>query len=114
MRGFCRVCCGSRKRRCDQAGTVCESHNRGNDAQSLLFKEIRKHTDIKIHVLIRPRFGDFCYTDEEFLIIKEEVKMFRELGADGAVVGILRPDGTLNKEQLEELMEEAGDSSQGV
>ena len=45
------------------------------------------------------------------MIIKEEVKMFRELGADGAVVGILRPDGTLNKEQLEELMEEAGDMS---
>ena len=83
----------------------------GTTPSPCLFKEIRKHTDIKIHVLIRPRFGDFCYTDEEFLIIKEEVKMFRELGADGAVVGILRPDGTLNKEQLEELMEEAGDMS---
>ena len=31
-----------------------------------LFKEIRKKSDIQIHALIRPRFGDFCYTDYEF------------------------------------------------
>mgnify|MGYP000520796922 CR=1 FL=1 len=31
-----------------------------------LFEEIRKRSDIRIHALIRPRFGDFCYTDAEF------------------------------------------------
>ncbi len=72
-----------------------------------LFYEVRKQCGIKIHVLIRPRFGDFCYTDYEFGIIKEEVKMFRKLGADGVVIGILRPDGTLNLEQMRILMEEA-------
>ncbi|MDY3920154.1 MAG: copper homeostasis protein CutC [Candidatus Limivivens sp.] len=72
-----------------------------------LFKEIRKKSDIRIHALIRPRFGDFCYTDYEFQIIREEVRMFRELGAEGAVIGILKPDGSLNLEQMEILMEEA-------
>lgn len=72
-----------------------------------LFKEIRKNCDIRAHILIRPRFGDFCYTDHEFAIIKEEVKTFKKLGAEGVVVGILKPDGTLNMEQMRELMKEA-------
>lgn len=72
-----------------------------------LYREIRKHTDIPIHILIRPRFGDFCYTDSEFEQIKDEVKMFREIGAEGVVFGILKPDGTLNIEQMKELVEAA-------
>ena len=61
-----------------------------------------------INVLIRPRFGDFCYTDEEFEIIRRDVKMFREAGADGVVIGILKPDGSLDVERMKILMEEAG------
>lgn len=76
-----------------------------------LFQEIKKHTSIRTHILIRPRFGDFCYTDYEFEIIKEEVKQFRELGADGIVIGILKPDGHLNIEQLKELKQLAGNMS---
>lgn len=72
-----------------------------------LYEEIRKHSDIRIHALIRPRFGDFCYTDAEFAIIRQAVRTFRELGAEGVVLGILKPDGTLNLEQMGELMEEA-------
>lgn len=76
-----------------------------------LFKEVRRRCGIRIHVLLRPRFGDFCYTDSEFRILKEEVKLFRKLGADGVVIGILKPDGTLNMEQVQALMEERGDMS---
>ncbi len=79
----------------------------GTTPSPWLFEEIRKHTDIKIHALIRPRFGDFCYTDSEFSIIRGEVKGFREMGAEGVVIGILKPDGTLNMEQMKILMEEA-------
>lgn len=71
------------------------------------FEEVRRHSKIRIHALIRPRFGDFCYTDYEYAVIREEVKMYRELGAEGVVIGILKPDGTLNMEQMEGLMEEA-------
>lgn len=80
----------------------------GTTPSPCLFKEIRKHSDIRVHALIRPRFGDFCYTDFEFAIIQEEVKMFRELGAEGVVIGILKSDGTLNLEQLEILKKLSG------
>lgn len=79
----------------------------GTTPNPWLFQEIRRHTDIRIHVLIRPRFGDFCYTEEEFILIREAVKTFRQLGAEGVVIGCLKPDGTLNMEQMKLLMEEA-------
>ncbi len=72
-----------------------------------LYHRIREKCDILINVLIRPRFGDFCYTDEEFEIIRRDVKMFREAGADGVVIGILKPDGSLDVERMAILMEEA-------
>lgn len=74
-----------------------------------LFKQIRKYTDLKIRILLRPRFGDFCYDDYEFQTLKEEVEMFRELGADGVVIGMLNPDGTLDMERMEVLVNAAGD-----
>lgn len=74
-----------------------------------LFKQVRRYTDLKIRTLLRPRFGDFCYDDYEFQTLKEEVEMFRDLGADGVVIGILNPDGTLNMEQMKELTDAAGD-----
>ncbi|MBM6854192.1 copper homeostasis protein CutC [Mediterraneibacter glycyrrhizinilyticus] len=73
-----------------------------------LFRQIRKYTDLRIRVLLRPRYGDYCYDSYEFEELKEEVSLFREEGADGVVVGILNPDGTLNTEQLSELKQEAG------
>ncbi len=77
----------------------------GTTPSTVLFNEIRKHTDIDINVLIRPRYGDFCYTDYELNIIKGEICTFRELGAQGVVLGTLKPDGTLNVNQLKELIE---------
>lgn len=79
----------------------------GTTPSPWLFDEIRKYSDIRIHALIRPRFGDFCYTDSEFAIIKNAVRQFRCMGAEGVVIGILKPDGTLNLEQMQELMEQA-------
>lgn len=83
----------------------------GTTPGGCLFEEIRSISDIPMHVLIRPRFGDFCYTDHEFGIIVQEVRKFRELGADGVVIGILKPDGTLDMKRMKCLMEEAGDMS---
>lgn len=76
-----------------------------------LFEKIKNEVGICTHVLLRPRFGDFCYTNYEHEIIKEEIKMFREAGADGVVVGNLMPDGSLNMEQMRELVAETGEMS---
>ena len=83
----------------------------GTTPGSCLFQKVREVSDIRIHVLIRPRFGDFCYTDYEFEIIKREVEQFRRLGAEGVVIGILKQDGTLDLERMEMLIEAAGPMS---
>lgn len=83
----------------------------GTTPSPCLFEEIRELSGICTHILVRPRFGDFCYTDYEFRIIRREVRNFRKLGADGVVIGILRPDGMLDMERMKILMEEAEDMS---
>lgn len=79
----------------------------GTSPSPYLYQEIRKHSDIPIHVLLRPRFGDFCYTDAEFSILCQEIAAFRDLGANGAVIGILTPDGDLDTERLKVLCDVA-------
>lgn len=74
-----------------------------------LFRQIRSRNSIRIHVLIRPRFGDFLYSEEEIQVMVEEIKMYREMGAEGTVVGALTPDGRLDRAQLSRFMEAAGE-----
>jgi len=72
-----------------------------------MFKQVRRDCDVKINVLIRPRFGDFLYTEEELEQMCEEIEEFRTLGADGVVIGVLTPEGALDKERMARLMERA-------
>ena len=73
-----------------------------------LFRQIREHTDIPVHVLLRPRFGDFLYTDQELCIIAKEIDMFREAGAEGIVIGCLKPDGSLDRDAMSSLIDHSG------
>lgn len=73
------------------------------------FRAIRRRCEIPIRILIRPRFGDFLYSESEFEVIKEEVKLFKEEGADGVVIGILKENGSLDFERMEELISLTGD-----
>ncbi len=70
--------------------------------------ELRKRLNIGLFVMIRPRGGDFCYSDLEFEIMKEDVLTARKLGADGVVAGILLPDGNIDFERMGILRELAG------
>ena len=76
-----------------------------------LFNAVRKACNLKINVLIRPRFGDFCYSEGEFANILEDVKLFGSLGADGVVIGCLLPDGNLDVPRMKLLKEAAGSMS---
>ncbi|MBS6643034.1 MAG: copper homeostasis protein CutC [Clostridiaceae bacterium] len=80
----------------------------GTTPSPALFNRIRELMDIKINVLIRPRYGDFLYTDHEFEIICSEIKAFRELGADGIVAGCLTADGFLDIGRMNRMRELAG------
>lgn len=71
-----------------------------------VYKAARNNTkSIKINVMIRPRGGDFCYSDVEFEAMKEDIKLFKENGADGIVFGILTPDGKIDVERSREVIE---------
>ncbi|QMU30303.1 copper homeostasis protein CutC [Adhaeribacter radiodurans] len=67
----------------------------------------RQKITIPIHVLLRPRGGDFCYTDEEFAIMQYDLEMIKSLGADGVVLGVLLPDGNIDVERTAALIEQA-------
>lgn len=73
-----------------------------------LYDKIREQTTIRLHVLIRPRFGDFYYQPMEFAVMLKEMEQFRLAGADGVVFGCLTPDGALCLDQMKRLVEAAG------
>lgn len=83
----------------------------GTTPDVALVKEIRKYTDIRIHALIRPRFGDFCYTEHEMEIMKSQICTLKEAGVEGVVIGVLDEDGHLDVPKMQELLQEAKDLS---
>jgi copper homeostasis protein len=72
-----------------------------------LIESVRSNTDIRVHVLIRPRGGDFLYTDSEFSVMRRDIDMAGEKGAQGIVTGILNSDGTVDLERTALLAEYA-------
>lgn len=73
-----------------------------------LFEQVKKETGLPIRVLIRPRFGDFLYSEYEYQQMLCDVRHFAEAGADGVVIGSLNADGTLNEVQMRGLAWAAG------
>ncbi|MBR1468759.1 MAG: copper homeostasis protein CutC [Prevotella sp.] len=59
----------------------------------------------RLHVIIRPRGGDFLYTKLELERMADDIRICRELGADGVVFGCLRPDGSLDTDANARLLE---------
>ena len=72
----------------------------GTTPSVALFDAVRAAVDIPINVLIRPRFGDFLYTDAEYDIMCREIGMFSARGANAVVIGALNADGTLDQEKM--------------
>lgn len=73
-----------------------------------LYRMIREKVDIPVHVLMRPRFGDFLYNEEELELMLRQTKAFSEAGADAVVIGCLTKDGRLDWEKMGCLMDAAG------
>ena len=68
------------------AGTIAESCRR---------------LSIPVHVLIRPRAGDFVYSEPEIAVMRHDIEVTRTLGADGVVLGVLTAAGTINRDQTQ-------------
>jgi copper homeostasis protein len=74
----------------------------------------RKHLHIKLYVLIRPRRGDFLYTDLEFEVMQADIRTCIEAGCDGVVIGMLKADGSVDKDRCTELVRLARQWGLGV
>jgi copper homeostasis protein len=70
-----------------------------------MIKLAREKLTIPMNVIIRPRGGDFCYSDEEFACMRYDIQQAKELGADGVVIGILLPNGHVDIQRTAELVE---------
>lgn len=73
----------------------------------VLLQQIRRASPIPIRCLMRPRGGDFLYTREENLQMAAEILMLRQAGADGFVIGCLTPNGDLDADAMQPLLEAA-------
>ena len=73
--------------------------------QIMIARELLTRT--KLHVIIRPRGGDFLYTDLEVQTMIKDIQAAKELQVDGIVIGCLTANGDVDVKQMEHLMREA-------
>jgi len=70
-------------------------------------KKCREAFQVSLFPIIRPRGGDFLYTDAEFQIMMNDVKLCKELNCDGIVIGLLNANGTIDVKRTSKLIETA-------
>ncbi|WLI76076.1 copper homeostasis protein CutC [Kosakonia sp. H02] len=70
-------------------------------------KAIRQTVTIPVHPIVRPRGGDFCYRDDEFRAMLDDIHFMRELGFPGLVTGVLDEDGNVDSARMGEIMRAA-------
>ncbi|MEP7254022.1 MAG: copper homeostasis protein CutC [Ginsengibacter sp.] len=87
---------------------LCANPAEGGTTPSYGFiRAARKILDIDLYVMIRPRGGDFFYSDAEYEIMKNDVDTCKEIGCDGIVLGILNQDGSIDKKRCQSLLDYA-------
>jgi copper homeostasis protein len=85
---------------------LCDNPAEGGTTPSYgMIKTAREKVAIDVFPIIRPRGGDFLYTDEEFSIMQRDIALCKELGCNGVVVGLLLPDGSVDTVRTKKLVE---------
>ena len=79
----------------------------GLTPSAALLRQIRQASSIPVRCLMRPRGGDFLYTNEEIAQMAMEMEALRAAGADGFVIGCLTPEGNLDTQAMRPLLEAA-------
>lgn len=73
-----------------------------------LLQQIKAVCALPVRCLMRPRAGDFLYTAEEIELLCEQIRHLRAAGADGFVLGALTPDGALDEDAMQKLLDACG------
>ena len=80
----------------------------GTSPDEDLFRMVREQVSVPIRVLLRPRGGDFLYSENEFALLCRQAERFAAFGADGIVIGVLTPAGELDEARMAKLISLAG------
>lgn len=84
---------------------LCENYDNGGTTPSYgTLKSIRQYISIPVFVMIRPRGGDFYFTDAEYQAMEEDVLICKQLGYEGVVIGILDEHGNIDVEKTKRLV----------
>ena len=85
---------------------LCAALSEGGITPSYgMIKSLCDKSNLDVFVIIRPRGGDFLYTDEEFEIMCQDIITAKDLGADGIVSGVLTADGAIDMERTKKMLE---------
>lgn len=85
---------------------LCAALTEGGTTASFgTIKKCRESFNVQIFPIIRTRSGDFLYSDEEFDIMQNEVKLCKDLGCEGVVIGLLNKDGSIDIKRTSKLVE---------
>ncbi|GAA4412181.1 copper homeostasis protein CutC [Nibrella viscosa] len=85
---------------------LCSSVSEGGLTPSAgLIQQARRHLHISLYVMVRPRGGDFLYSETEMAVMQADIALSKTLGADGIVLGLLRADGTVDEDRTRQLVE---------
>jgi len=84
---------------------LCDNPGEGGTTPShAMIEQVRQNISMDLYVMLRPRGGDFCYSNYEFHIMKRDLYQCQKLSVDGVVFGILNTDGTVDKNRCRQLI----------
>ena len=85
---------------------LCANPGEGGTTPSYgMIRAAKERCSIPVFCMIRPRGGDFLYTDEEYQVMKDDIIQCRDHGCDGVVLGLLSADGTVDAKRTRELVQ---------
>jgi copper homeostasis protein len=87
---------------------LCDNSDEGGTTPSFaMIEQVRQNISMDVYIMLRPRGGDFCYSNYEFHIMKRDLLQCQKLSVDGLVFGILNENGTIDKKRCKELIDKA-------